>query len=174
MSKGRRPVDAPRERRNSVDPHLATIIVAIIGLVGSVVATVISTTAKSQSETTQNKQTQFEERFSNLKGIDIQSGNLDAKSIELGWTLGQPRDKGRIDPDLVREWTKHVKFDHPFSAQPVVRVGISGLDSWSKTGSTGLYIYAGNVTTTGFDLVIMPWNDLEVYSLTAEWIAYQQ
>jgi hypothetical protein len=164
MAKGSRPVSVPK----------ASIIVAIIGLVGSIVATVISTTAKSQSETTQNKQTEFEKRFANLKGVDIQSGQCDGMFTEPNWTLGQPEHGGRNIPPKDRRWSRHITFAHPFSAQPVVLLGMSSLDSSCKSDSTRIAIYADNITTTGFDLYLHTWNESEVYGVTAAWIAYQQ
>src|SRR6185503_14034439 len=91
------PRNRPRTSPSMNIPQ-ASIIVAIIGLVGSVAATVISATAKSQSETTQNQQTQFEKRFANLKGVDIQSGTCSAAYWNEGWTLGKPGDGGRNIP----------------------------------------------------------------------------
>jgi len=152
----------------------ASIIVAIIGLVGSVAATVISATAKSQSETTQNQQTQFEKRFANLKGVDIQSGTCSAAYWNEGWTLGKPGDGGRNIPPSDRRWSKHVTFDHPFSAQPVVWLSMGSLDTSCKSDSIRVAVYSNNVTTTGFDLYIHTWNESEVYASDIAWMAYQQ
>jgi len=154
----------------------ASIIVAIIGLVGSIVATVISTTAKSQSEITQNKQTQFEQRFANLKGVDIQSGTCKGSYMEREWTLGEPgaNDNGIARPLKDRTWTTHVVFAHAFSAQPVVLTGIGSLDSSAKSNSTRVAIYVSNITLTGFDVTFHTWNESKVYAVVAYWMAYQQ
>jgi hypothetical protein len=102
------------QRKRPMSTQRASIIVTIIGLLGSIAATLISTTAKSQSETTQNKQTAFEMRFANLKGVDIQSGSCAAMYTEPNWPLGQPDGVGRNLPPKDRIWSKHVTFDHAF------------------------------------------------------------
>lgn len=87
---------------------------------------------------------------------------LDA-SLE-GWSL--------LEPTAVAEraFRRHVSFSRPFSAPPVVHVGIVGLDV-SKDDNLRVRVRAVDITGTGFTLEAETWLHTRIWSVEVSWLA---
>jgi hypothetical protein len=87
---------------------------------------------------------------------------LDA-SLE-GWSLLEP-STGRD-----RAFGYHVTFGRPFSAPPVVQVGIVGLDV-SKEDNVRVRVRALDITASGFTLWAETWLNTKIWSVEVSWLA---
>ena len=69
-----------------------------------------------------------------------------------------------------RKRVRHITFDSPFRAAPVVQASFSLVDA-----DTGPFLRAEcraeNITATGFDLVVITWADSRLARIRLAWIA---
>jgi len=93
----------------------------------------------------------------------IQSGDVIADTSVTGWTLHLGSG--------YRTYQAHVTFPKGFSQIPVVITALRSIDDSPATG-TRLTVFAQQITTTGFDMVVLTWADSIVYGTAATWIAY--
>ena len=70
----------------------------------------------------------------------------------------------------VRTHTVEVAFDHPFTAPPVVQVGLTGFDL-DQRDSSRLSVKAGDISESGFKAVICTWAGTRVYAVEFNWLA---
>jgi hypothetical protein len=87
---------------------------------------------------------------------------LDA-SLE-GWSLLE------LSTDTDRVFRYDVAFSRPFSAPPVVQVGIVGLDV-SKDDNVRVRVRARDITETGFTLQAETWLNTKIWSVEVSWLA---
>lgn len=69
-----------------------------------------------------------------------------------------------------RQFTVAVVFDSPFSAIPVVHLGLTGFDT-DRRESARLSLKAENITESGFVAVISTWNTSRIFSVEFQWLA---
>jgi hypothetical protein len=81
-----------------------------------------------------------------------------------GWTLLEPDGEG---PRVFRH---SIAFARPFSAPPVVHVGIVGLDI-SKDDNARVRVRAVDITETGFVLHAETWWGTKMWSVEVSWMA---
>lgn len=96
--------------------------------------------------------------------IQIQSGSVYGSTSTPGWPLASGSTGEKY-------YVAHVTFTDSFASIPTVFVAFSRQDIES-TYNTRVEVYAENLTTSGFDLVMHKWSTTIVYSITASWIAY--
>ncbi len=70
-----------------------------------------------------------------------------------------------------RESCHPILFSQPFLEPPVV---MTGLSMWDMDNSTNLRadISAGNITTSGFQIIFRTWGDSRIARVRADWIAF--
>ncbi len=97
----------------------------------------------------------------------VLSSHVSAGVLREGWQL----DAVDYDtPDQPRVHLLQVAFDAPFSAPPVVQVGLTGFDL-DQRDSARLSLKAENITATGFQAAIITWADTRVYGVEFQWFA---
>jgi hypothetical protein len=69
-----------------------------------------------------------------------------------------------------RAYRHTVTFARPFSATPVVHLGIAGLDA-SKQDNLRLRVRAEAVGTHGFTIVVETWLHTQIWSVDVSWLA---
>jgi hypothetical protein len=79
-----------------------------------------------------------------------------------GWTL--------LEGDGWRRFAKSVTFERPFSAPPVVQLGIVGLDS-SRDHNLRVRVRAEHITATEFSIVVETWLRTELWAVDVSWLA---
>jgi len=94
----------------------------------------------------------------------IQNGQSSYFISSAGWNLNEGYG--------TRDFVDHISFSDPFTEIPNVIVNMHRIDI-DKDFNPRLDVYATNVTTTGFDLVIRAWSDTVIYSAGITWIAIQ-
>lgn len=94
-----------------------------------------------------------------LSGVEKLGSDLE------GWTLD---DIEGIDAD--RQFRSPVKFDRPFSAPPVVHIGIVGFDI-SERDAARLEASVRNITTRGFEIVLSTWLNTRLWRVNVSWLA---
>jgi len=82
-----------------------------------------------------------------------------------GWSLLEPSGG-----EQSRTFTYSVTFDVPFSAAPVVHLGVVGLDA-GKDDNLRLKVRAEAITSTGFDLIAETWLHTRLWSVDVSWLA---
>ena len=97
---------------------------------------------------------------------NILSSTVGVGLLTEGWTLAEPV----TDPDTARSFTVEVVFDTPFSATPVVQLGLSGFDL-DQRESARLSVKTGAITRFGFQAVISTWSSTRVYAVEFNWLA---
>jgi hypothetical protein len=81
------------------------------------------------------------------------------------WSLLEPASGGEL-----RRFAYSVTFDVPFSAPPVVQLGVVGLDA-SKDDNLRLKVRAEGITAAGFSLVAETWLHSRLWSVDVSWLA---
>jgi len=82
-----------------------------------------------------------------------------------GWTLDRAPHG---TPE--RSFRSRVTFERPFSATPLVHVGMAGLDI-SNQDSARLTSRVENLSPEGFDLVLGTWLHTRVWRVDVNWLA---
>jgi H-type lectin domain len=141
--------------------------VAVITVFGAIVVSFITSKATTQST--------FDEKVKTMKPIHLESGQFavdqqTAHQYHLDEFTGKTLVQINFSPRIYR---RHVDFDKEFSFIPVVRVGLTSLDS-GNDAHLRIMIYSENVSEKGFDLIVQTWSDTRIYGVEANWIAYQQ
>jgi hypothetical protein len=145
----------------------ATIAITIITVIGSIAVAFITSRAATRSA--------FDEKLKTMKPIHLESGDfaLDQQTAQQ-YHLDHPTGKTAVQINFTpRLYTRHVEFDREFSVIPVVRVGLSSLDSGNEA-HLRILMYPASVSMKGFDLTIQTWSDTRIYSVQANWLAYEQ
>jgi hypothetical protein len=81
-----------------------------------------------------------------------------------GWSLLDPGAEGE------RGAKRHISFNQPFSAPPVVQVGIVGLDV-SNHDNLRVRVRATDITSDGFTLEAETWWNTKIWSVDVSWLA---
>jgi hypothetical protein len=81
-----------------------------------------------------------------------------------GWSLLEPGTEGSRVSRL------HVSFSRPFSAPPVVQVGIVGVDA-SNQDNLRVRVRALDITNAGFTLQAETWLNTKIWSVEVSWLA---
>jgi hypothetical protein len=81
-----------------------------------------------------------------------------------GWTLLEP---GSDEP---RSFRYSVVFEVPFSAPPVVQLGVVGLDA-NKDDNLRLKVRAEAITSGGFTLLVETWLHTQLWGVDVSWLA---
>lgn len=81
------------------------------------------------------------------------------------WTLLESGDGA-----APRRFSVPVQFDAPFSAPPVVQLGVVGLDA-SKDDNLRLKVRAESISSTGFELVAETWLHTQLWGVDVSWLA---
>jgi hypothetical protein len=129
------------------------LLVAIIGLIASVVSSWI--TVKAPLSAT-------------IKKGDIQSGQIDVGRSEDNYKLFDVKNR-----NIPRIEVKHIKFEPAFSAQPQVSVALKALDV-EKSANLRVMVYATNINEAGFDFAVQAWGDTKITMVEATWLAYEK
>ena len=89
-------------------------------------------------------------------------------------TLGNGREGWTLDLESGftedRAFRASVRFEHFFSAVPVIHLGIVGFDV-SNHDAARLKARAENITRSGFDIVLSTWLNTRAWSVDVSWIA---
>ena len=143
---------------------LVSILIAIVGVVGSVAVALINR---------QDVQSNITQRFKNLGPVQIESGNALGTITMSVWTLN--RAYNSRDPRFLvpRFFVQPIRFSHEFPSPPTVYLSTVEIDAVKGT-HLNYIVFAGNVTTTGFDLQYQAFGDSEVNTLNVLWLAYEQ
>jgi len=100
--------------------------------------------------------------MSSIAPLSMLSAIVPLGSLLEGWTLlGGSGD---------RSYRHAVNFDRPFSAPPVVHLGISGLDA-SKSDNLRVRVRADSVGPHGFTIVVETWLHTQIWSVDVSWLA---
>lgn len=67
---------------------------------------------------------------------------------------------------------KAVKFERPFSKEPMFIIGFTIIDSDSSR-HLRLKAHAENVSVNGFEFVCCTWSDTIIYAFNATWTAFE-
>ncbi|WP_395738780.1 H-type lectin domain-containing protein [Prosthecobacter sp.] len=96
----------------------------------------------------------------------VLSSNVGVGILTEGWTLDV------VYPDFAepRQFVYEVVFDSPFSAVPVVHLGLTGFDM-DRRESSRLTLKAANLTEFGFQAVISTWDVSRLFSVEFHWLA---
>jgi len=81
-----------------------------------------------------------------------------------GWTLLEP------ESDEPRSFRYSVLFEVPFSAPPVVQLGVVGVDA-SKEDNLRLKVRAEAITSGGFTLLVETWLHTRLWAVDVSWLA---
>jgi hypothetical protein len=81
------------------------------------------------------------------------------------WTLLEPGTG-----EFPRRFSYAVSFDVPFSAPPVVQLGVVGLDA-GKDDNLRLKVRAEGITRSGFKLLVETWLHTRLWSVDVSWLA---
>lgn len=81
-----------------------------------------------------------------------------------GWSLLE------VGPLTERSFRYDVLFALPFSAPPVVHVGIVGLDV-SKEDNLRVRVRAVDITAAGFTVHAQTWLNTQIWSVEVSWLA---
>jgi len=131
---------------------------------GTVSGTDISDGTVSTSDLA-NSSVTFSKLAPDARSIHIQSGRFVGNTSTPGWPLATST------PSAEAYYVTHVTFAQSFSSVPTISVSLYRLDS-GVTTNTRIDVYAENITTTGFDLVMHKWHTTLIYECGASWIAY--
>jgi hypothetical protein len=93
----------------------------------------------------------------------VQTGIVKADANDPAWTLDE------LGPGA-REFRQVIPFPQPFSKVPQVVISLHGVD----VGPTRVATAAGNVTATGFELLVSTWADSKLYGVNLSWVAFVQ
>lgn len=102
--------------------------------------------------------------MSHVSPLSMLSAIVVLDSSLEGWTLLEPA------PDAARSVRHHVSFTQPFSAPPVVQVGLVGLDV-SNADNLRLRVRAEDITASGFFLIAETWLHTRIWSVDVSWLA---
>ncbi|HXN32613.1 MAG TPA: H-type lectin domain-containing protein [Polyangiaceae bacterium] len=96
--------------------------------------------------------------------LSLLSATVVLDSSLEGWSLLDPSTDG------ARAFRYHVSFSRPFSAPPVVQVGIVGLDV-SREDNVRVRVRALDITATGFTLEAVTWLNTKIWAVDVSWLA---
>jgi hypothetical protein len=102
--------------------------------------------------------------MSSIAPLNLLSATLVLDTSLIGWTLLDPAGEG------TRDFRYEVVFSHPFSAPPVIQVGIVGLDV-SKEDNLRVRVRALDISPRGFTLQAQTWLGTKVWSVEVSWLA---
>lgn len=102
----------------------------------------------------------------NLLPLTILSASVALGTETEDWTLDAPA--GEEDP--IRSFAFEIAFATPFSAPPVVHLGLSGFDL-DQCSSARITVTAELVSEFGFVARISTWRSSRVYSVEFNWLA---
>jgi hypothetical protein len=95
------------------------------------------------------------------------SATVQVGTLTNGWTLATPPTK---DHDQPRVFRFAVHFSAPFTAPPVVHLGLAGFDIDQRDASR-LTLTAKEISKTGFIAEFATWRETRVYSAVFNWLA---
>src|SRR5580692_1347454 len=102
--------------------------------------------------------------MSNVAPLAFLSAQVVLDSSLEGWSLLD------ASGEIPRAFRQYVSFDRPFSAAPVVQVGIVGLDV-SNDDNLRVRIRAIDITGAGFTLEAETWWYTRIWSVAISWLA---
>jgi hypothetical protein len=100
--------------------------------------------------------------MSTLSPLALLSAVVPMSSLVEGFTLHDgvgPRTHGQP-----------VVFERPFSAPPVVQLGVVGVDA-SKDHNLRVRVRAEDITANGFTIVVETWLHSQLWSVDVSWLA---
>ena len=100
--------------------------------------------------------------MSNIAPLALLSAVVPMSSSVAGFTLHEgvgPRTHGQA-----------VVFERPFSAPPVVQLGVVGVDA-SKDHNLRLRVRAVDITANGFTIVVETWLHTQLWNVDVSWLA---
>lgn len=100
--------------------------------------------------------------MSTIAPLALLSAVAHLSSSDDGWTLQEGEGS--------RSFARSVVFEHPFSAPPVVHLGVVGLDA-SKDHNLRLHTRAQDISATGFTIVVETWLHSQLWGLDVSWLA---
>lgn len=105
--------------------------------------------------------------FSSAVPWQVLSSNVSLNTRTEGWNLARPESGAENE---TRTFSVNVNFDTPFSAVPVVQVGLSGFDI-DQRDSARLIVKVEGITEFGFQAVLTTWAGSRVYAAEFNWLA---
>lgn len=96
----------------------------------------------------------------------VLSSNVAVGILTEGWSL----DLRSPDEVETRSFSFEIHFDSPFSAVPVVQLGLTGFDI-DQRDSARLSLKTGLITESGFQAIITTWANTRVYAAEFNWLA---
>lgn len=96
----------------------------------------------------------------------ILSSTVGAGVLTEGWNLAETA----AGDDESRAFSCEVLFATPFSAPPVVQVGLTGFDI-DQRDSPRVTVKAERITEFGFHALIATWATTRVYAVEFSWVA---
>lgn len=143
---------------------LSSVLIAVVGVIGSVTVALINR---------HEVQSNISERFKNLGPVQIDSGNALGTMTLQNWTLAKAYPVNDSRFSIPRFYVQHIRFSHEFPTPPLVFLSTVEIDA--KRGTHLNYIvFAGNITSQGFDLQYQAFGDSEINTLNVLWLAYEQ
>lgn len=103
---------------------------------------------------------------SSLQPWSILSATINVGTLTEGWTLAKLPDHSGASRSFLFE----VPFAFPFTAAPVVQLGLTGFDI-DQRHTARLCVRAIGITTEGFRAEIITWDDTRVYAVECNWLA---
>lgn len=99
----------------------------------------------------------------------VLSSQVSVGVLTEGWQLNTVDS---VDEDAPRICTFEVPvtFDTPFSAPPVVQLGLTGFDI-DQRDSARLTLKAESITASGFVATVTTWAGTRVYGVEFQWLA---
>jgi hypothetical protein len=102
--------------------------------------------------------------MSNVAPLSLLSAIVVLDSSLAGWSLLEPV------PDERRSFRQTILFERPFSAPPVVQVGVVGIDA-SKDDNLRFSLRAEQIGADGFTLSVETWLNTKIWSVEISWLA---
>jgi len=99
----------------------------------------------------------------------VLSAQVSVGVLTEGWQLNHI-DDASADAPRICSFPVEVTFDTPFSAAPVVHLGLTGFDI-DQRDSARITLKAENIGPGGFHATITTWAGTRVYGVELQWLA---
>ena len=121
--------------------------------------------AKIDSLQTQlsSSQTQIQQ-LQNAAKVEIQSGGVNLSISDSGWGLNTGVG--------TREFRKYVTFPKQFSKTPQLNLALTRIDAGVGDLGLRLNLYAEDISSNGFQLVVQTWGGTGINAVIPTWTAY--
>jgi hypothetical protein len=110
----------------------------------------------------------FNEQYgATLVPLTMSSAVIEIDQYSPGWRLARLPGEDAAEQRIFKT---HVPFAVPFANVPMVHIGLTGFDIDNRD-TARLSVRAGEISATGFDLLVLTWLNTRVYKVEISWIA---